>query len=323
MHHLKNIAAIVLSTSLLVGGSFTALADELGRHWVQAPLTKEWVLLDSNNNKQTGWQLVDNKWYHMGIEGFMDTGWYNEGTDWYYLDPVNGNMTTGWQLVNNQWYLMDASGKMLKGWQCVNNHWYYLTDSGAMATNWQNVNGKWYYFGGDGIMQTNIITPDGYYIGADGVWYGSSDTQSNSYEEKDTSSGDANTLVSNISLDEMRALQLERINKERKAAGRSTLELDDDLNEVAQIRAEEITEYFDHDRPDGSDCFTLYEDYGFDSYRGENIAMGYRTVTAVMDGWMNSQGHKDNILNKNFKRVGLGLAQGPDTYWYWAQAFSN
>ncbi len=56
---------------------------------------------------------------------------------------------------------------------------------------------------------------------------------------------------------------------------------------------------------------------------GENIAVGYPTAAAVMKGWMNSSGHRKNILNKSFTRIGLGLATSEDGAKYWVQDFGG
>lgn len=61
---------------------------------------------------------------------------------------------------------------MAKGWKEINGKWYYLCSTGSMAKNvWKTgAEGNWYYLGPDGVMLTNTMTPDGYRVGADGVW---------------------------------------------------------------------------------------------------------------------------------------------------------
>jgi uncharacterized protein YkwD len=54
---------------------------------------------------------------------------------------------------------------------------------------------------------------------------------------------------------------------------------------------------------------------------GENIAMGQDSAEQVMNDWMNSQGHRENILNPNFKKIGVGIHKGADGRLYWAQMF--
>ena len=112
------------------------------------------------------------------------------------------------------------------------------------------------------------------------------------------------------------------VNAARRDAGLSELELDADLCAAAQARAQEIAQSFSHTRPDGSSCFTILEELGI-SYRaaGENIAMGQRTPEEVMDGWMNSSGHRANILNGTFTSIGVGYYVDGAGAAHWVQIF--
>lgn len=103
---------------------------------------------------------------------------------------------------------------------------------------------------------------------------------------------------------------LELMNREREANGLSKLTMNQTLCNIANVRAVEVEAYFSHTRPDGTSWSTLYEPYGY-KYRkaGENIAQGYPTPESVMDGWMNSPGHRANILNPDYTEVGIGVYQ--------------
>ena len=106
------------------------------------------------------------------------------------------------------------------------------------------------------------------------------------------------------------------INEERAAAGKPALKKNSELCENAQLRAKEIGEYFSHTRPDGTSCFTaITVPYG---YAGENIAMGQRNAAEVMDCWMNSSGHRQNILSSNYTSVGVGYDPSTNC---WVQIF--
>ena len=100
---------------------------------------------------------------------------------------------------------------------------------------------------------------------------------------------------------------LELVNKARAAQGVDALTLDPDLCKAAAIRAEELGTYFSHDRPNGASCFTVFEEVGIKSYHaaGENIASRYADANAVMNGWMNSPGHRANILSEDYSRIGI------------------
>jgi len=115
------------------------------------------------------------------------------------------------------------------------------------------------------------------------------------------------------------------VNAERANEGLSPLALDQSLCTVAAIRAGEIVERFEHTRPDGTDCFTALQQANI-SYgaAGENIAAGQSTPAAVMDSWMNSPGHRANIMSSEFKKLGVGFVKASQGYqYYWVQMFTD
>lgn len=113
----------------------------------------------------------------------------------------------------------------------------------------------------------------------------------------------------------------EIVNRERAAQGLKPLVLDAQLCKAADIRAKEIATFFSHDRPDGSSCFTVLEDMNiFYLSAGENIAFGYPTSADVMEAWMNSPGHKRNILTAGFGRIGVGYDPSSVS---WVQLFTD
>lgn len=111
------------------------------------------------------------------------------------------------------------------------------------------------------------------------------------------------------------------VNQERAKAGLPALKLDSSLSAMAQEKAVDMAKnrYFDHTSPTYGSPFEMMKKYGISySYAGENIAMGQRTAQEVMTGWMNSQGHRKNILNANYDAIGIGYYNG-----YWVQAFTG
>lgn len=113
------------------------------------------------------------------------------------------------------------------------------------------------------------------------------------------------------------------VNAERAKAGVAPLVMVTELNQAAGIRAEEIYTKFAHERPDGTRYRTVLDQLAV-SYSGcgENVAYGFRTPEAVMEGWMNSEGHKANILNENYTSIGIGYYKGANGYNYWSQMFT-
>lgn len=117
----------------------------------------------------------------------------------------------------------------------------------------------------------------------------------------------------------MAAELIRLVNETRAAYGVAPLSANTALCQAAQIRAVEIISVFDHIRPDGSECFTVLDSTGL-SYRscGENIALGQRTPQAVLDAWMQSDGHRANILNDAFDSIGIGYEPNAHA---WVQLF--
>ena len=111
------------------------------------------------------------------------------------------------------------------------------------------------------------------------------------------------------------------VNRERASNGLAPLKYSDKLSEAALVRAEEIQSVFSHTRPNGTRCFTAVTEAGI-SYTsvGENIAYGQRTPEEVMNSWMNSSGHRANILG-SYDYIGIGVTYKNGTY-YWSQFFA-
>ena len=111
------------------------------------------------------------------------------------------------------------------------------------------------------------------------------------------------------------------VNEERAAAGLNPLTINESAMSAALVRAKEIRQSFSHTRPDGSSFSTALKEQGV-SYRGsgENIAYGQRSPEAVMKAWMNSSGHRANILNAKYTSIGVGCYEQNGTL-YWTQLF--
>ena len=109
----------------------------------------------------------------------------------------------------------------------------------------------------------------------------------------------------------------------------SELTYDYNLEQIAMQRAAEIALYYSHTRPDGSTCWTAYDEGSVSySYMGENIAAGYTSASAVFAGWAeedesySGQGHRRNMLSSNYTRVGVACVY-VNGYYYWVQEFGS
>lgn len=108
------------------------------------------------------------------------------------------------------------------------------------------------------------------------------------------------------------------VNIERTSRGLNSLVLSSEISKVAVEKSKDMAvfNYFSHESPNYGSPFDMMKKFGID-YRaaGENIAMGYRTPADVMKGWMNSPGHKANILSTKFNKIGIGMYSGKSIYW--------
>ncbi|MBX4266128.1 serine protease [Clostridium estertheticum] len=114
------------------------------------------------------------------------------------------------------------------------------------------------------------------------------------------------------------------VNQERAKQGLAPLTDNVKLSNVARTKSEDMVakNYFDHTSPTYGSPFDMMKQFGI-TYKaaGENIAMGQQTASSVMTSWMNSPGHKANILSKNFTDIGVGVAKDKSGAIYWTQEF--
>lgn len=113
------------------------------------------------------------------------------------------------------------------------------------------------------------------------------------------------------------------VNEERAKAGLAEVTLDKKIEAAALVRAKETEQSFSHTRPNGTSFSTALKEQGV-TYRGagENIAWGQKTPEDVMRAWMNSEGHRANILNAKFTKIGVGYYRNAQGRNYWTQLFT-
>lgn len=146
--------------------------------------------------------------------------------------------------------------------------------------------------------------------------------------ESDNESNSGNTGSNNGSTDSTVTSQtafenkvLELVNAERAKNGLSALQMDESVRKVARVKSSDMSQnnYFSHTSPTYGTPFEMLKSYGI-SYKsaGENIAQGYTSPEAVVNGWMNSSGHRANILNASYTHIGIGYEANGN---YWTQMF--
>ncbi len=114
------------------------------------------------------------------------------------------------------------------------------------------------------------------------------------------------------------------VNVERLKHGLQALTENWELSRIARYKSADMAakNYFSHTSPTYGSPFRMMESFGIKySSAGENIAMGQRTPQEVMTGWMNSSGHRANILSPSYTQIGVGLAKNQSGKAYWTQMF--
>ena len=156
-------------------------------------------------------------------------------------------------------------------------------------------------------------------------WYGWYDNNS----DPDDNSGSDNNAGPDGNLDDTLhpfvVEVMELVNKERQSRGLSPLKANDALIVAAQAHSEDMAMngFLSHTGSDRSSPSDRLRDVGYNGRTwGENVAAGYSDPSSVVRAWMNSSGHRANILNANFCEIGVGYAQGQSGYrHYWTQDF--
>jgi uncharacterized YkwD family protein/spore coat assembly protein SafA len=129
------------------------------------------------------------------------------------------------------------------------------------------------------------------------------------------------------SIDDVKTLEqqvIDLVNKQRANYGLPLLKGNWELCRVARYKSQDMINrgYFSHQSPTYGSPFTMMQNFGLRfSAAGENIAYGQRTPQDVMNAWMNSDGHRSNILSRVYNQIGVGVAKAANGTFYWTQMF--
>ena len=201
--------------------------------------------------------------------------------------------------------------------------WWYDYGNGQYPSNtWLWLDGnkdgisECYYFDQAGYLLTNTVTPDNCRVNQSGAWVDGNGTVHTKRVPIVQESS------KNIEAERQEVLRL--VNAERRKRGLGELTENPLLEGIADQRASEIIRLFDHTRPNGQSFDSLYQERGATGYGrwGENIAMGQPDAAAVVTAWMNSQGHRENILRPEFTEIGIGVLY-ENGQMYWVQNFGG
>lgn len=323
----KKMMLGIASTCFFVAGSMMAFAGT----WQQTGAG--WTYLKDNHQYANNELVTDNnQLYFLGADGIMKTGFVPVNGVYYYFTPA-GNMQTGWVLDNNNWYYMQTDAA----------HFGQMTVNAS-----QNVNGKNYYFGADGKMVHDTTIGQTSY-GADGVAVTYNQNTNGGYSNSVYTDGDADyadvsadvyasfgnddtmylvgkngTLTDfthqAFNHDECVREIFNLVNNERAKAGLPLVTLDSQLCQIADMRANEIINDYSHDG------LVKYKPTILSTYKicGENAARGQSSAISAMKEWMDSNGHRENILYNNYTSIGIGAVKNPVSgFLYFVQVFAG
>lgn len=278
----------------------------------------------------------DKSWSY--VEGdSVSRNWKNISGEWYYFSS-DGKMLTNWVHYKGAWYYLKNSGEMQTGWIHVDGIWYYLDNTGAMETGWIKDNGNWYYLNDNGAMQTGNISLGSktYYLNQSGIF---KQVMSNSNQDTASDSSLANydtsvditglaKLAQNYTINIQPSAEnkiLELMNQKRTEAGLKLLTLDSTLQQIARYKSNHMIQfgYFDHTTPEGKNWASWLDaiNYQYTS-TGENIAYNNYDPVELFNQWWNSSGHRENMMNPSYTKVGIGVIYGNNKY-MGTQTFSN
>ena len=222
-----------------------------------------------------------------------------------------------------------------------NAWWFDFGNGDYFKSSWQWIDGnqdgiaECYCFDENGWMYENTITPDGYTVNENGAWTVSNivqtktsdlipknntnngNTASNNFTETRNNEENQSNEDFNERQDEYRADLLRRVNKYRERQGLNTLEENDYLNEMAQIRAEELSVRFSHIRPEGG---SLIGEYGVN---GEIATKGSKTPKDAFLAFKVSKQHNEIMLRRDILTFGSGYYVDGNGKSYWCILFST
>ena len=256
-------------------------------------------------------------------------------------------------MTTSLFIVLSANLTFASGWTkgiSKNAWWFDFGNGDYFKSSWQWIDGnqdgiaECYCFDENGWMYENTTTPDGYTVNENGAWTVNNIVQTKPSDliPKNNTNNSVNTASNNFTetrnnnlaetrnheenqdnedfnerQDEYRADILRRINKYRERQGLNTLEENNYLNEMAQIRAEELSIRLSHIRPDGERLIGRY------GVNGEIIIGVVKNPREAFLGWKNSKGHNKVMIDSNFETFGSGYYVDGNGKSYWVVLFSD
>lgn len=310
-----------------------------------------------NKIQKTGWNYENGNWYCLDETGNMKTGWIKDNGKWYYCDN-NGVMQTGVVNVNGKAYCLNNSGAMETGKVIINNKIYKCSSNGQVVSvkgpkvdkvfdannnvikdNNQNStvinsNDNQGTTNNTTTENTNTTNTTGSTTPSDNT------TTTTNTTNTSTTTNNGATNISNVDVQGLPQLPqnysisvqaaaenqiLQLMNAKRTEAGLQPLTLDNTLLQVARYKSNHMIQYnyFDHITPEGTKWTNWLQAIGYKyTTTGENIAYNTYDAVELFNQWWNSPGHRANMMNASYNKVGIGVLNGNGKF-MGTQTFSN
>jgi uncharacterized protein YkwD len=325
----KIITSVILATTI---GSFSSLG-------VSA------ATFDSNLND----------YYNTISNNFLNTGWVMNDGKWQYFDN-EGIMQTGVIKVNGKTYCLNPSGIMAIGKVIINNKTYTTNSDGQVAGNKAPVVDKVFDLNNNVVKDNNITSTvsasnsnqeTAKNVGSTAKTKSATNNTNNIKSNTSTDNIESNKVTSNTSTSsnsvDVQGLPqlpskysvnvqasaeqkiLELMNAKRVEANLQPLTIDNTLVQVARYKSNDMIQnnFFDHTNPDGTKWTNWLQSIGYKyTTAGENIAYNTSDAVELFNQWWNSPGHRANMMNASYTKVGIGVIYGNNKY-MGTQEFSN
>ena len=309
---------------------------------------EKWYYLDNSGAMKTGWIKDNGNWYYLDNSGAMKTGWIKDNGKWYYSDS-SGIMQTGTIKVAGKVYYLNKSGEMQTGNVKIGDTSYKFALNGEAIgdnipayekefdsnNNLVNSNNESNNNGNSSTGENNStdnahtsIRPSGSnQIGGGGV----SQPNNPGTVKGDNSSINVEglpLLPENYSVTIQQSAEnkiLELMNQKRRKAGLQPLTMDNKLLSVARYKSNDMIQnnFFSHTNPDGTKWTNWLKDIGYNyNATAENIAYNTYDAVELFNQWWNSTGHRENMMNPSYTKVGVGVVYGNGKY-MGTQTFSS
>jgi len=289
--------------------------------------TKDYYKEISNNLLKTGWVINNGNWYYFDNSGIMQTGVIKVNDKTYCLNP-SGIMETGKITVNNKVYATNSSGQVTGTKAPVIDKAF---DSANKVVKDNNKNST--VSNSNSNQKTTANTVNTANSGNSKIIDNASNTTNTKTPQStgSTTSVDVQGLAklpTNYSITVQASAEqkiLELMNAKRTEAGLNPLTMDNTLVQVARYKSNDMIQnnFFDHTNPDGTKWTNWLQTIGYKyTSTGENIAYNTSDPVELFNQWWNSPGHRANMMNSSYNKVGMGVLYGNGKY-MGTQTFSN